>query len=102
LTGFVKSLTLPALLDYDVCMERHQLTIRRVPERVKKLLKELARREDKSLNQVSLEILERGLGLTGEEIVYHDLDDLAGTWVDDPEFDKAIEEQHRVDPELWK
>jgi hypothetical protein len=102
LTGFVKSLTLPALLDYDVCMERHQLTIRRVPERVKKLLKELARREDKSLNQVSLEILERGLGLTGEEIVYHDLDDLAGTWVDDPELDKAIEEQHRVDPELWK
>lgn len=102
MTGFVKSLTLPALLDYDVCMERHQLTIRRVPERVKKLLKELARREDKSLNQVSLEILERGLGLTGEEIVYHDLDDLAGTWVDDPEFDKAIEEQHRVDPELWK
>jgi hypothetical protein len=95
-------LTLPALLDYDVCMERHQLTIRRVPERVKKLLKELARREDKSLNQVSLEILERGLGLTGEEIVYHDLDDLAGTWVDDPEFDKAIEEQHNVDPELWK
>jgi hypothetical protein len=95
-------LTLPALLDYDVCMERHQLTIRRVPERVKKLLKELARREDKSLNQVSLEILERGLGLTGEEIVYHDLDDLAGTWVDDPEFDKAIEEQHKVDPELWK
>ncbi len=95
-------MTLPALLDYDVCMERHQLTIRRVPERVKKLLKELARREDKSLNQVSLEILERGLGLTGEEIVYHDLDDLAGTWVDDPEFDKAIEEQHKVDPELWK
>jgi hypothetical protein len=40
--------------------------------------------------------------LTGEEIVYHDLDDLAGTWVDDPEFDKAIEEQHKVDPELWK
>jgi hypothetical protein len=83
-------------------MERHQLTIRRVPERVKRLLQELAKREEKSLNQVSLEILERGLGLTSEEIVYHDLDDLAGTWVDDPEFDKAIEEQHRVDPELWK
>jgi hypothetical protein len=83
-------------------MKSHQLTIRRVPERVKKLLRELARSEDKSINQVSLEILERGLGLTGEEIVYHDLDDLAGTWVDDPEFDKAIEEQHRIDPELWK
>lgn len=65
-------------------------------------MKELAKREDKSINQVSLEILERGLGLTDEEIIYHDLDDLAGTWVADLEFDKAIEEQHRVDPELWK
>ena len=83
-------------------MERHQVTIRRVPERVKQLLKELAKREEKSLNQIILEVLERGLGLSGEEIVYHDLDDLAGTWVDDPEFDKAIEEQHRIDPELWE
>ena len=83
-------------------MERHQVTIRRVPERVKQLLKELAKREEKSLNQIILEVLERGLGLAGEEIVYHDLDDLAGTWVEDPEFDKAIEEQHRIDPELWE
>ncbi len=83
-------------------MERHQVTIRRVPERVKQLLKELAKREEKSLNQIMLEVLERGLGLAGEEIVYHDLDDLAGTWVEDPEFDKAIEEQHRIDPELWE
>jgi hypothetical protein len=95
-------LTTHAFFDYNAGMERHQLTIRRVPERVKKLLKELAKRQEKSLNQVSIEILERGLGLTGEEIVYHDLDDLAGTWVDDPEFDKAIEEQHRIDPELWE
>ena len=78
------------------------MTIRRVPERVKRLLQELAKREEKSLNQISLEVLERGLGLTGEDVVYHDLDDLAGTWVDDPDFDRAIEEQHRVDPELWK
>jgi len=65
-------------------------------------LKELAKREEKSINQIILEVLERGLGLAGEEIVYHDLDDLAGTWVEDPEFDKAIEEQHRIDPELWE
>jgi hypothetical protein len=93
---------MPASYDYNECMERHQLTVRRVPERVKQHLKELAKREEKSLNQITLEILERGLGLAGEEIVYHDLDDLAGTWVDDPEFDKAIEDQHRIDPELWK
>ena len=92
----------PAFYTYYICMDGHQLAIRRVPERIKKLLKELAKREEKSLNQVSLEVLERGLGLTGDELVYHDLDDLAGTWVDDPEFDKAIEDQHRVDPELWK
>lgn len=95
-------MTLPAFCVFNVGMERHQLTIRKVPGRVKRLLQELAKREEKSLNQVSLEVLERGLGLSSEEIVYHDLDDLAGTWVHDPEFDKAIEEQHRVEPELWK
>ena len=31
-----------------------------------------------------------------------DLDDLAGSWVDDPEFDAIIAEMDQVDPELWK
>jgi plasmid stability protein len=31
-----------------------------------------------------------------------DLSDLAGTWVEDPEFDAALEDQRRIDWELWQ
>jgi len=37
-----------------------------------------------------------------EEPRYHDLDDLIGTWEEDPEFDRAIEAQRQIDEELWK
>jgi hypothetical protein len=33
---------------------------------------------------------------------YRDLSDIAGTWVEDPEFDAILAEQRRIDPELWK
>lgn len=33
---------------------------------------------------------------------YTDLDRLAGSWVDDEEFDKAIKEQHKVNLKEWK
>lgn len=32
-----------------------------------------------------------------KEVVHHDLDDLAGSWVDDPAFDKALRDMDRVD-----
>jgi len=31
-----------------------------------------------------------------------DLSDIAGTWVEDPEFDAALEDQSRIDWELWR
>ena len=47
---------------------------------------------------MALRALERGLGLAEEQPRYHDLDDLSGTWVDDPEFDRAIEAMDQVEP----
>lgn len=79
-----------------------QYTIRGVPAAVGATLRERARREGKSLNSIAVEALTRGLGLSDGRTVYHDLDDLVGTWVDDPQFDAAIEAMDRVDPELWK
>ena len=35
-------------------------------------------------------------------IRYDDLDDLAGSWVQDLEFDKALAEMDNVDESLWK
>ena len=60
-------------------------TIRGVPPRLDQELRRKAREEQRSLNVMALRAMERGLGLAEEEPRYHDLDDLAGTCVDDPE-----------------
>ena len=79
-----------------------QYTIRNVPESVDRSLREEAKRCGKSLNEIALDVLRRGLGLSEEVPRYDDLDDLIGSWVADPAVDRALEEQDRIDPELWK
>ena len=94
-----------AYYEYTVGMTRKrklQYTIRSVPEKVDHILREKAAQERKSLNEVTVDALSRGAGLTDEEIRYHDLDDLAGTWVEDAAFDEALRDMDRIDPELWK
>jgi hypothetical protein len=91
-----------ALDDIIASMKSHQMTLRQIPEKVKRRLREVAREEDKSLNRVALEALEKGLGIADEPVEYHDLDVLAGTWIEDEEFDQVIEELDRVDAGLWE
>ncbi len=79
-----------------------QYTIRGVPPQVDKALRQKCYREHKSLNQVALEALNAVVGQEGKEVRHHDLDHLIGTWVEDPEFDKAIREQDVVDEEKWR
>jgi plasmid stability protein len=79
-----------------------QYTIRNIPERVDRRLRETAAQYGHSLNQAAVEALSRGLGVDQELGMHHDLDDLAGTWVADPEFDRAMKSMDRVDPDLWK
>jgi hypothetical protein len=55
-----------------------------------------AKQQGLSLNQAALEAMAHGLGLAEEKPEYHDLDDLAGTWVEDPAFDEAIREMDTV------
>jgi hypothetical protein len=79
-----------------------QYTIRNIPPEVDKALREKAKAEGKSLNQILVDALRQGLGLNGQGAIHHDLDFLIGTWVEDTEFDKAIAEQDQIDPEIWK
>lgn len=80
-----------------------QYTVRGVPARVDEILRRQAREQRKSLNQLVLEVLEREALFSAEsEKLHHDLDELAGTWVDDPEFDAALAAQDSVDEQLWK
>jgi len=76
-----------------------QLTIRGVPAHVKKILLQRAGAERRSLNALLVEVLTAAAAINDQGPRYFDLDELAGTWVSDPEFDSALEAQHRIDLE---
>lgn len=79
-----------------------QYTLRKIPRDLDQALRRKAKKEGRSLNEVAIEALSRGAGINGPIVKNHDLDFAIGTWVQDPQFDKAIEEQRRIDPDLWK
>lgn len=83
-------------------IKTRQYTIRLVPAEIDRALRQQAKQQGRSLNDVLLEALARGVGLNGPKRVFDDLDHLIGTWVEDPEFDKAIAEQDEVELEMWR
>lgn len=79
-----------------------QYTIRNVPDYLNEALRDAARREGKSLNEVAIEALVRGAGLVDRPRRQRDLSDIAGTWKEDPEFDRALAEQDTIDEPMWR
>ena len=83
-------------------MKSIQYTLRDVPASVDRELRSRATRERQSLNSVALHLLTVGLGLSGEPPRSHDLDSVAGSWVEDPALDAALKSMDKVDKDLWK
>ncbi len=83
----------------NTCM---QYTIRNVPDTLDEALRKAAREQGKSLNEVAIETLARGAGITGELGRQRDLGDIAGTWRKDPAFDSALAAQDTIDREMWR
>jgi len=79
-----------------------QYTIRNVPDYLDAALRDAARQQGKSLNEVTVEALVRGAGLTEQRVRKRDLSDIVGTWEEDPAFDETIAAQDTVDEEMWK
>lgn len=88
-----------AYIAYNKCM---QYTIRKVPVPVDAALRRRAQQQGRSLNDVALEALAQGAGVIGEHVPQRDLQDIAGTWRDDPAFDDALAQQDTVDEEIWR
>lgn len=88
-----------ACIAYNQCM---QYTLRNVPEIVDAALRRRAREQGKSLNEVAIETLALGAGVTGSRRRQRDLKDVAGTWRTDRAFDRALAAQDTVDEALWK
>jgi plasmid stability protein len=92
-------LALNACIAYNLCM---QYTIRNIPGTLDEALRKVARAHGKSLNEVAIEALARGAGVTGENRRQRDLGDIAGTWRKDAAFDSALAAQDTIDEEMWK
>jgi len=93
------ALALTACNAYNVCM---QYTIRNVPDTLDEALRRVARERGKSLNEVAIEALARGAGVTGERVRHRDLTGIVGTWREDRAFDSAIAAQDTIDEEMWR
>jgi plasmid stability protein len=92
-------LAFTAYTAYNQCM---QYTIRNIPGTLDEALRRAARERGKSLNEVAVEALARGAGVTGERRRQRDLGDIAGTWRKDPAFDSALAAQDTIDEEMWR
>jgi predicted CopG family antitoxin len=83
------------------------ITIRRIDDQLAELLKEKARKDQKSINQLLLDTLRSSLGLSSEKkftAEFHDLDHLFGQWSEE-EFKKIqgkISRERQIDQELWQ
>jgi hypothetical protein len=53
------------------------------------------------VGRTALEALARGAGLETPAGPRRDLCGVAGTWVEDPDFDRALVAQHGLDRDLW-
>ena len=88
-----------AYIAYNNCM---QYTIRKISNTLDAVLRRWAREQGKSLNEVAIEAMARGAGLTGRAVRQRDLHDIAGTWRKDRAFDRARAAHEAIDEELWR
>ncbi|MBI5212964.1 MAG: antitoxin [Nitrospirae bacterium] len=82
------------------------VTLRGLDDSMVKAIKEKAKQEGTSINNVLLRILKEDLGLKKKPrtVVHTDLDHLAGTWSDKEfaEFQKRIKDFEAIDESIWK
>jgi hypothetical protein len=79
-----------------------QYTIRNISAALDDRLRKRAAEERRSLNETVVRILTEALGLSITVAPRRDVSKVAGTWKDDPVFDRALLDQDTVDADLWK
>ena len=82
------------------------ITVRNLPPKVAKAIREKARKERLSLNKAVIKLLEEATGATQDtrRVLHHDLDRFFGSWTKEEAdaFDQALREQRQIEPEMWK
>ncbi len=84
------------------------ITLRNLPSELAKKIENKANKNHTSMNKAVIELLEENLGGTHAQkkrnLIYHDLDHLAGLWskLEADRFDKGLTELRKIDQELWR
>ena len=78
-----------------------QYTIRGIPAAVDDALRARARAAGKSLNEVVVDALAAGAGVTATPRKRRDLSDVAGAWKTDKAVESALAAQDEPDEGLW-
>jgi hypothetical protein len=82
------------------------ITVRNLPPAVAQAVRVKAKRERISLSQAVIRLLQTATAPAPPErpTVHHDLDRFFGTWTQEEadEFDEALREQRRIEPEMWE
>ncbi|MEW6776045.1 MAG: hypothetical protein AB1405_07120 [Bdellovibrionota bacterium] len=81
-----------------------QLTIRNLPPEIERAIRRRAQAEKTSLNRAVVALLEEAEGSRKKRPSHHDYDKFAGRWTkkDAQKFERALAQQRKIDPELWK
>ncbi|MFH0787156.1 MAG: antitoxin [Pseudomonadota bacterium] len=82
------------------------LSLRGIQGDLAENLKKISQIEGTSLNKTVLKLLEASVGMRKKRRfnIYHDLDDLAGTWSsrEEKEFKEKTQFFEKIDKDLWK
>lgn len=81
--------------------DKIQYTIRSIPSEVNEAVRAYSVREGCSLNQAVLDVLRKGSGASDQPVTHHDLDFMAGTWVQDETCEETLKKFDRIDEEMW-
>lgn len=83
------------------------ITVRNLPPAVAKAVRAKAKKERLSLNKAVVRLLEEATGENtdgSKRPLHHDLDGFFGGWTKEEAaaFDRALQEQRQIEPEMWK
>jgi hypothetical protein len=86
--------------------EIRAITLRGVPPDVAQVIRRKVDETGDSVNRVVIRLLEEaaGIGKKQKTVLHHDLDGLIGVWSREEarSFNRALEDQRKIDPDLWK
>jgi hypothetical protein len=83
------------------------VTVRQIPRELARAIERRASSARTSVNKAVIGLLEEAVGLArkdGNRARHHDLDALAGSWTGEETaaFDRSLQAQRGIDPDVWK